>query len=40
MQSGQALFTGVIDLWLWLTLIFANFATSTVRLITDPEWLA
>ena len=25
-QSSDALFTGVIDLWLWLTLIFANFS--------------
>ncbi len=25
-RSSQALFTGVIDLWLWLTLLFANFA--------------
>ncbi|MHB1642968.1 MAG: potassium-transporting ATPase subunit KdpB [Acidithiobacillus sp.] len=25
-QNSEAPFTGVIDLWLWLTLIFANFA--------------
>ncbi len=25
-HSSTALFTGVIDLWLWLTLLFANFA--------------
>jgi K+-transporting ATPase ATPase B chain len=25
-HNGQAIFTGVIDFWLWLTLIFANFA--------------
>ncbi|OCX70840.1 potassium-transporting ATPase subunit B [Acidithiobacillus thiooxidans] len=24
-RNGEALFTGVIDLWLWLTLIFANY---------------
>ncbi|WP_123105973.1 potassium-transporting ATPase subunit KdpB [Acidithiobacillus sulfuriphilus] len=25
-RSEEAIFTGVIDLWLWLTLLFANFA--------------
>ncbi|MDX5935870.1 potassium-transporting ATPase subunit KdpB [Acidithiobacillus thiooxidans] len=24
-RNGEALFTGVIDLWLWLTLLFANY---------------